>query len=370
LMTVHKAKGLEFPLVILADAAYEHRGASGKVQVTPDGLLIDLKDGDFHSTAWQMFMRTENDRGDAEDRRLLYVAATRTREKLIISGHVKRKKDGTLSLTGWLGKFGLDQIQIPDEMSVPQRFPLKDGLIATIHPSSQANVLSACQPVPILQSESHHKSDLLEPLSPVIPATDEKSRAVESDPPQRVWRVVSKTKRPQAPAWVVGRLVHEALRRWRFPGDGFEAFLRPFTLEAGLTNQVEIHAAILEACRLLERFRAHPLYGEIDPAERRHEVPYFLPEGRGIIDLLYRTPAGWVIVDFKIDEVRSDEEARATILREGYDHQVARYAGAVATLLGVQAKTRLVFLNVNNSLAVFDILEDPCQPREQSIRSK
>ena len=355
LMTVHKAKGLEFPLVVLADASYEHRGTSDKVQVTPDGLLIDLKDGEFHATAWQMFMRVENERNDAEDHRLLYVAATRAKEKLIVNGQIKRKKDGTLSLAGWLEKFGLDQIQIPAEMSAPQNFPLKNGLVAAIHPFSGAGVLSAHQSDPTAQTESHPESDLLSPLASVTPAAEEKSHARTSNPPQRVWRVVSKAKHPQAPAWVVGRLVHEALRRWRFPGNGFDSFLRSFALEAGLTDQAEINAAIQEAGRMLERFHAHRLYAEIDSAERRHEVPYFLPQGRGIIDLLYRDAAGWVIIDFKTDEVRSDEEAWTVIRENGYDQQVSRYARAVADQLNIQAKTRLIFLNMNNNLAIFDL---------------
>lgn len=59
---------------------------------------------------------------------------------------------------------------------------------------------------------------------------DEKVLAREADPPQRVWRVVPQAKRPAGPAWVVGKLVHEALRHWRFPDDDFEAFITPFAL--------------------------------------------------------------------------------------------------------------------------------------------
>ena len=116
---------------------------------------------------------------------------------------------------------------------------------------------------------------------------------------------------------MVGRLVHEALRRWSFPDDSFEAFLRPLALETGLTDPAEIHATLGEVRRLLERLRAHPLYTEIDAAEHHHEIPYHLPGDSGIIDLLYRSDAGWFLVDFKTDEVRSDEDARIVIQREG-----------------------------------------------------
>ena len=360
LMTVHKAKGLEFPLTVLADAAYEHRGAGGKVQLT-DTLLLDLRDDDLHSTAWQLASRLEDDRAEAEDNRLLYVAATRAKEKLLISGHVKLKKDGTLSLVGWLGKFSFL------EMSTPEHFPLNDGILAKIYSTSQADVPSAPQPDSTSQTDSPRESDLLEPLVPNIPLADRdaKTRVRESDPSQRVWRIVSKTKTPRAPAWLVGHLVHEALRRWHFPDDDFENFLKPFALESGLTDPKEIHAAIQESRRLLERLRAHPLFAELNSAERHHETRYDLPDpsGRGIIDLLYRTEAGWFIIDFKTNEVRSDAEAQSAISQNGYDRQVARYAQAIENQLkastepsrSVKAKTRLVFLNMKDNLAIFDL---------------
>ena len=358
LMTVHKAKGLEFPLTVIACAAYEHRGAGAKVQIQ-NGLLLDLKDGDFHPTAWQLASRLEDDRADAEDRRLLYVAATRAKEKLLISAYVKPKKDGTLSLAGWLTHFGLDQVKISGEISTPEAFPLNvTGASLVLYPVSVADVDSP-QPVSVSQTESPGKSDLIAPLTFNPPVADEKTRARESDPPQRVWRIVSSAQRPHAPAWLVGRLVHESLRRWKFPSADFETFLRPLALEAGLTDPAEIHAAVQEVRRLLERLRAHPLYTELNAAERHHEIPYILPADRGVIDLLYRAKAGWFIIDFKTDAVRSDEEARAVIRKNEYDKQLARYALAVAVQLNAPAKARLVFLNVDNNLAIFDLQENP-----------
>jgi ATP-dependent helicase/nuclease subunit A len=362
LMTVHKAKGLEFPLTVIADAAYEHRGSGGQVQLTPSGPLLDLKSTDFHPTVWQLATRLEDDREEAEDARLLYVAATRAKEKLLISGHVKPKKDGSLALAGWLGKFGLDQVQLSREMSVPQMIPLEGPDFAlTLYPVSWFDTSDSSQPVtspkeaPVHPVDASRKSDLLEPLALPGFAADVKSHLRYADPPQRVWRVVSTIKRPRGPAWVVGRLVHESLHRWYFPGDGFEAFLRPLALETGLTDSAEIHATIGEVRRLLGRLRAHPLYAEIDAAEHYHEVPYYLPVDTGIIDLLYHTEAGWFLVDFKTDELRSEDEARIVIQRDGYDRQVERYARAIASNLEVKAKARLVFLNVNNALSIFDL---------------
>jgi ATP-dependent helicase/nuclease subunit A len=358
LMTVHKAKGLEFPLTVLADAAYEPRPRSAKAQVAGSGLLLDLKDGDFHPAAWQIAARLDDELEEAEDRRLLYVAATRAREKLLISGHVKAKKDGTLSIGGWLDKLGLEQIQMGDDLSAPRTIPLNQpGLGLTLYPVSTASGSDSPAPASTPPAISCPKPDLLEPIAPVNPIIDDKTRSRESDPPLRVWRIVPQTKRPHAPAWVIGKLVHEAVRRWRFPDDGFDDFLRPFALEAGLIGAEEIHIVVREARRLLERLRAHPLYAELNAAERHHEVPYYTPQGRGIIDLLYHFQNGWCIIDFKTDRLRSEAEARAAIRANRYDQQVAHYARALADQAGVQAKTRLVFLNLDHQLTIFD-LED------------
>ncbi len=346
LMTVHKAKGLEFPLTVLADAAHQSH-ARAQLIITNHQLLLDLRADDLHPTAWQLASQHEADLDDAEDRRLLYVAATRAKEKLLISAHVKQKKDG-LSLNGWLSHFPFL------EMSTPEHPLLENGIYTAVYLSSQTDASDSPPPAATSQTDSPRESDLLEPLAPNIPLADDKTRARESDPPQRVWRIVSKTKRPRAPAWLVGRLVHEALRRWRFPDDDFDSFLRPFALESGLTDEAEIRAAIHATRKMLERLRAHSFFRELDSAERHHELPYYSPDGRGIIDLLYRADDGWTIIDFKTDEVRSDDEARETIRRAGYDVQVARYARAIGDQLKVQAKTRLVFLNVNGEIKIYD----------------
>lgn len=366
LMTVHKSKGLEFPLTVIADAAYEPRPRSDKIQITPPGLLLDLKDSDDrHPAAWQIAVQRAKELDDAEDRRLLYVAATRAKEKLLISGHVKAKKDGSLSVPGWLGRLGLEQIKIEGEMSTSRHDPVTEsGAAVTLYPVKPAE---ADSPTPASVSTDSPlapfgedkgpgvRADLLDPLPPSCPVTDEKTRARESDPPQRVWRIVPETKRPHAPAWVVGKLVHESLRRWRFPNPGFDDFLKPFALESGLTDPGEIHAALVETRRLLERLRAHPLYAELDSAERHHEIPYYTPTGRGMIDLLYRAGNEWVILDFKTDDLRSEEQARAAILEKGYDRQLARYAQAIQEQLGILPRARLVFLNLHNQLAIFDL---------------
>ncbi len=383
LMTAHKAKGLEFPVVVIADAAYEARGAADKVLIDDDlGLLIDLSDADgAYPVAWRLAGLKEAAKDDAEDRRLLYVAATRAREKLIVSGHARRTTKGALSLSGWLERLGdvigLSEVTLEGEVSVPRaldvRCPGDAGPIACVLHPPRALEPTRVSEAPSITSEPTPLTipDLVPPVLPVVldkpvdwvgdpsaPLRANLSLTQEQlyNPQSRVWRVVPRAKRPSGPAWVVGKLAHAALRRWRFPNeDNFDVFLWPLALETGLTDAAEIQATIDEARRLLARFRSHPIYAEIAAAERYHEVPYALPDDTGVIDLLYRADGGWTIVDFKTDELRSEAEMRETIQREGYDTQVRRYADAVTALFGQRPRTLLTFLRVAGNVQLVEL---------------
>ncbi|HKZ84163.1 MAG TPA: UvrD-helicase domain-containing protein [Anaerolineae bacterium] len=382
LMTVHKSKGLEFPVVVIADAGYEPRGGPDSVLIDDDlGVLIGVSDSDgARPVAWRLASLNEAAKEDAEDRRLLYVAATRAKEKLIVSGHAKRTAKGALSLSGWLKRLGsvigLDEVTLEDEITTPRalevRCPDDAGPIACmLHPPfdcaqdrPRAAERSTVQEVriPAPAAAPLTVPDLAAPL-PIAPVEAGHPPSAISYQPSaisysqsRVWRVVPRAKRPSGPAWVVGTLVHEALRRWRFPDeDNFDVFLWPFALETGLADAVEIQATIREARRLLSHFQGHPLFAEIAAAERYHEIPYTLPNDSGVIDLLYRTGAGWTVVDFKTDELRSEAEMREAIPREGYDVQLRRYADAVNAQLGHHPRALLVFLRVAGEVHVVEL---------------
>jgi ATP-dependent helicase/nuclease subunit A len=88
-MTVHGAKGLEAPLVILADTARKSAGKT-KPAILPlhDGLVWQQGAGPAAAAAlaaWEA-------RAAAENARLLYVAATRARDRLIVCGATGQKK--------------------------------------------------------------------------------------------------------------------------------------------------------------------------------------------------------------------------------------------------------------------------------------
>jgi ATP-dependent exoDNAse (exonuclease V) beta subunit len=198
--------------------------------------------------------------------------------------------------------------------------------------------------------------NMIAPLTLVASAeADAKIRERESDPPPRVWQVVPRARRPEGPAWVVGKLVHVALQHWRFPDwPGLEDFLRPYALEAGLTDPDEIRRTIAEARRLLAHFQAHSLYAKLDQAERYHEVPYAIEVGgvprSGIVDMLCRLDGEWTLVEFKTDRLKAGADLQAHIRREGYDEQVEGYVTAMTAFLASRPRALLVFLNVGRGV--------------------
>jgi ATP-dependent exoDNAse (exonuclease V) beta subunit len=172
-----------------------------------------------------------------------------------------------------------------------------------------------------------------------------------------VWRVVPAVERARAPAWVVGSLVHEALGAWSFPdgspvtgGHSFERWAEARARGYGLGDRQQLDDAIRESRRLLLRFRAHPLYREMDTADRRlHEVPYSLVvEGRvesGIIDAMVLRDATWTIIEFKTDRVADRAGFEELLAEEDYLVQARRYLAAAERLLGQRPGCILCMLN-------------------------
>ena len=94
LMTIHRAKGLEFPVVVVADLGRAVRPPSEIVRVTRDGRLgLRLSragaGGRENALDYRAIGDAQREAQEAEERRLFYVAATRARERLVLSGALK-----------------------------------------------------------------------------------------------------------------------------------------------------------------------------------------------------------------------------------------------------------------------------------------
>jgi len=83
LMTIHQAKGLEFPVVVVPDLDRRNRGSSASVAFTPQlGPMVKYRDA---NSGFDLHALAEADEEQAELVRLLYVATTRAADYLILS---------------------------------------------------------------------------------------------------------------------------------------------------------------------------------------------------------------------------------------------------------------------------------------------
>jgi ATP-dependent helicase/nuclease subunit A len=106
LMTIHQAKGLEFPVVIIPDLQRLSRMQDNWVILDRHrGLTLKVPDGRGKLVAGCTFNKLEQRhewREQFESMRLLYVAATRARERLILSGTTKDLNNLGLKNDTWL----------------------------------------------------------------------------------------------------------------------------------------------------------------------------------------------------------------------------------------------------------------------------
>jgi ATP-dependent helicase/nuclease subunit A len=116
LLTIHSAKGLEFKVVVVADAGRDRaRPDADEILCLPDGRLgfrpADPDTGKRLTTAEYEAVRTaEQAAEEAERRRLYYVAMTRAIDRLIVSGAVGERGPDERTPIGWV----LDRLDLGD----------------------------------------------------------------------------------------------------------------------------------------------------------------------------------------------------------------------------------------------------------------
>jgi ATP-dependent helicase/nuclease subunit A len=147
IMTIHAAKGLEFPVVILPNL---DRGFRSDQEPFIDDLLgIGFRPADPEKNykqsdpgATQLMRVRAKNKTEAEEQRLFYVATTRARDRLILSGTADKRGNATCWLN-WL----FDALEISD-------IPLEGELLhpMTIQASSEKKATSIDLPIRIIKS--------------------------------------------------------------------------------------------------------------------------------------------------------------------------------------------------------------------------
>lgn len=131
IMTIHQSKGLEFPIVALGDIGSQGRADRGRTFFHPrHGLAVQYYEE--RSAEWvkgPVFLDIEKRIKEAdieEEKRLLYVAMTRARDTLILSGPPQESKAGKGLFSKWvdgvIAKAGLEVKRIVATMFPPADF--------------------------------------------------------------------------------------------------------------------------------------------------------------------------------------------------------------------------------------------------------
>lgn len=99
IMTFHRSKGLEFPVVFIADTSHKFNLSDTSKNITVHdnlGLCLAMTDEEskirYPYMTGEIFKATLTDEYLSEEMRLLYVALTRAKEKLIITSAIKTTK--------------------------------------------------------------------------------------------------------------------------------------------------------------------------------------------------------------------------------------------------------------------------------------
>ncbi|MEL6964371.1 MAG: 3'-5' exonuclease, partial [Pseudomonadota bacterium] len=93
ILTVHGSKGLEAPIVFLADATYRKTMQKDRLLWRDDGLPLWKLSESGRDQKSESIYQDQAERQQAEHRRLLYVAMTRAEERLIVAGCKRRERD-------------------------------------------------------------------------------------------------------------------------------------------------------------------------------------------------------------------------------------------------------------------------------------
>ncbi|MEM6431687.1 MAG: UvrD-helicase domain-containing protein, partial [Deinococcota bacterium] len=363
LLTVHRAKGLEWDVLAVFDAgrATYHpvepviinteplklEAASNKGRSTTDkGIakgLVSLRGSDSYDLA-RAYLKAK---GDQESFRLLYVALSRARDVLVVTGSGSKGRT-----SGWVGAFEALELG-PSAMSynrpdfVLQHHSFDDGVITPVPPVSTHSVREP--------SAWIDRRFSLNAYPPVFSPTGLKQSSEQHE--KLPFNDPDEGERLPGAGRTVGTLVHYAIQQnWRPDNDTHMANLRAQEVMFPFTPS-EQNELMADVGKLLANY--HSLLGEALPAlkSRSHdypELPMALPLGttvwQGIIDRFYCAGNQWYLEDYK-----TDQEVNAA----QYYPQLAFYKRAIEQVRAVSPQVQLVFLRAKQVVEVApEVLDD------------
>lgn len=341
IMTMHGAKGLEFPITVLSGLTTKISGRRAGVRVLFDGDRVEVSARKGVGTVgFDRRADLEVEMDEEEKLRLLYVACTRARDHLLIGAHHIEGSQSFAQMV-WEAASGRPQ---DHWRHVPG--PAPATLVVHDAPESVAPVDAAAVVAAHREwCESRERLLTRGRVARTISATELRQAAAggvaldaEADDGEAgtVAALVVATGDEHAPAWrrgraatAFGRAVHAVLEAG--PGSAAELAARArqaAAVEGLATRAEEVAAAAGSALRAAVVAAAG--------SDARRELYVAAPVGgrtiEGFVDLLVPTPDGYLVVDYKTDAI-TDPAARDRKTRD-YAVQLAAYALVIEAVTG------------------------------------
>jgi ATP-dependent helicase/nuclease subunit A len=342
LMTVHAAKGLEFPVVFVVNLARGTANRRAPIRIATSGDEDgSVAVGDFQSSGDE----DQADREREETKRLLYVAMTRARDRLYLGTVLKEGvvQPGRGSLAEVLPASFLASFGAAAAGGGVLAWKATSGVshamrtCASAPPQAAASAVGTTPAVPAESDFAHLDSAV--PPRQTVAAMIEGSSFVEAGLQTRLRPDTEESDR------LVGSLVHRLLQREGLAADAArsDAWIAE---RLGSLVRVEESIAIADRDAVIRRaaaaYRAFSEHGELRAlylsGTAFHEVPFSLLIDdrivRGTIDCLVQKADGDIaVLEFKTGRRRPEHEA-----------QTALYEQAAASLFpGRRVVTQLLY---------------------------
>ena len=317
IMTIHKSKGLEAPVVFIIDSHKRETSHPHSYYALREKnrIIIPYKEtGGFYSLDKERIMEKENLRESCETERLRYVAATRAKNILAIT--VPKDKDSFNS--------SFD--------STLNTINSKINIEAALDKTKIKNVKPDIDIEPLFNKSSNEKENNLIELNKVL---DDRTSVFtnvhrEMDYDFREYAIGTHKSRGKE----YGNIIHRIMEKYiTEPDFNFHAILDDWMEEESLDSKYK--ADILLS---FEKLKKDPLVLEALQSEKKYcEWEYYLKrDGKiitGIIDIIYKTKHNtWVVLDYKTDDISSNE--RKEKLTTLYQKQLNIYKSCFEEITG------------------------------------
>lgn len=366
LLSIHASKGLEFRLVAVFDTGAWRGDRREPLLVEPGTGAVRLA-GEVGFAEAQAAAMT---RDEQEGYRLLYVAASRARDALVLTGSRALRSGPWLAALlelGLEGGGGLEGVFVERHPYAPSAPPSGVGAPSNVAESSVVDVPAVDVPeVAPWLTERFERPPLPPVMSPTALARLRDGQPLDEAAPDSE-EPLSFSERAAVEGeleagrvgWgrALGTLVHYAIGQdWR-PDDAntertllAQEVLFPFTDE----QRAQLVGEVIELLGAYWRLvgEALPALGAraVDRAELPLAVRYDETVWEGVLDRLYRVGDEWYLDDYKTDR---------QVVPERYYLQLAHYARAAERALGVRPRPRLVYLRSGRVVApTADVLEE------------